>query len=664
MKIKYRPDIDGLRALAVLSVIIFHAEFSYNEKLILPGGFLGVDIFFVISGYLITSLILKEIKITSNFNFLNFYERRSRRILPGLIVVILATLIFGLFFLSKQEFVDLNKSILSAILFVSNFYFYFGELAYNHDLTMLKPLLHTWSLSIEEQFYIFFPLTTWLVYKYFKFNFKYFLIICFLISFFLSFYGFLYHPHISFFLIPTRAWELLAGALIAHIKIEHYQKINIDNNLLKNFIYLFFLILIFYSILFYDETVFNKLFFIFISVISVSFLIFIEDKDIFIKRFLDNSYAVKIGLISYSLYLWHFPIFAIARTNNFIGVRDLIQDGLIIQTTEDSNLILKIVIIIVTFILSFFSYIYIEKYFRNFRNLSSKNFFRILFLALGFILFFSSYVTYIDGFKFGKKFKIDNYVLDNSYLKKIIDDQREKNLDKKFVSSDKEKVIIVGNSHGIDFFHMLKFNQHLYKDKEFIIYGTQIRCLLRNLKNEALDNDECLKPHRRQNNNINIQNFNNADTVIFATRWHKKNDWYALPDIVSYLKNTNKKVFIINAFPEFYVYSGRKGNIIDSYVQRNVFKIKSIEDIKEKLEKKAYENIYHGFFETRKGVLHYAKMLKIKIYDPFDFMCDIENEKCDFLTDNGEKIYYDYGHFTTEGAKYFGKKMYNEGWFK
>ena len=95
MKINYRPDIDGLRALAVLSVIFFHAEFSYNEKVIFPGGFLGVDIFFVISGYLITSLILKEIKIRSNSNFLNFCERRSRRILPCLIVVILTTLIFG-----------------------------------------------------------------------------------------------------------------------------------------------------------------------------------------------------------------------------------------------------------------------------------------------------------------------------------------------------------------------------------------------------------------------------------------------------------------------------------------------------------------------------------------------------------------------------------------
>jgi len=185
MKLNYRPDIDGLRALAVLSVLFFHAEFTFNEKILFPGGFLGVDIFFVISGYLITSLLLKEIKINSNINFLNFYERRSRRILPALIVVIVSTLIFGLFFLSSAEYVDLNKSTLSAILFVSNFYFYFAEYSYNHDLSMLKPLLHTWSLSIEEQFYIFFPLAIWIIYKYLKLNLRIFIFLTFFYIFFI-----------------------------------------------------------------------------------------------------------------------------------------------------------------------------------------------------------------------------------------------------------------------------------------------------------------------------------------------------------------------------------------------------------------------------------------------------------------------------------------------
>ena len=145
---------------------------------------------------------------------------------------------------------------------------------------MLKPLLHTWSLSIEEQFYIFFPLTVWAIYRFLKLKLINFLFVVFLISLFLSLYGNFYHPHISFFLIPTRAWELLAGALIAQIKTDDYQKIKINSNFFKNFFYLIFMALIFYSILYYDDKLLNKSLFILISVISTSYLIYMDDSKI------------------------------------------------------------------------------------------------------------------------------------------------------------------------------------------------------------------------------------------------------------------------------------------------------------------------------------------------------------------------------------------------
>ena len=127
---------------------------------------------------------------------------------------------------------------------------------------------------------------------------------------------------------------------------------------------------------------FNKSLFILISVISTSYLIYMEDSKIFVRRILDNSYIVKVGLISYSVYLWHFPIFAIARANDYIGLKNLILDDLVIKTTEDSNLFLKIILIVTTLIISFFSYLYVEKYFRNFSKISSKKFFQILLLSL------------------------------------------------------------------------------------------------------------------------------------------------------------------------------------------------------------------------------------------------------------------------------------------
>ena len=129
MKINYRPEIDGLRCLAVISVIIYHAKISINDYRILKGGFLGVDIFFVISGYLITTIILKELTIGS-FNLSSFYERRARRILPCLIFVMIATLFFGFFFLIPSALIDTSYSILSSIFFVSNFYFYYANQYY------------------------------------------------------------------------------------------------------------------------------------------------------------------------------------------------------------------------------------------------------------------------------------------------------------------------------------------------------------------------------------------------------------------------------------------------------------------------------------------------------------------------------------------------------
>ena len=182
MKINYRPEIDGLRTLAVLSVIIYHAQFSLSDKILLKGGFLGVDIFFVISGYLITSLILKELKTTNNFSFFYFYQRRARRILPVLFTVMVASIPFAWLYLLPARLIDFSKSILYSIGFNSNFYFHYSGLRYGAEDGLLKPFLHTWSLSVEEQFYVIFPVILILIFKFFK---KY-LFHLFIIGFFTS----------------------------------------------------------------------------------------------------------------------------------------------------------------------------------------------------------------------------------------------------------------------------------------------------------------------------------------------------------------------------------------------------------------------------------------------------------------------------------------------
>ena len=157
MKIAYRPDLDGLRGFAIIIALIYHAEFFIDGKHLLSGGYLGVDIFFVISGYLISSIIIEELRINKNFSYSNFYERRVRRLIPALFTVLIFTSIFSYKFLIPIQYKeDLYSSIFS-IFFISNFFFHYSGVAYGADILSIKPLLHTWSLGVEWQFYILFP---------------------------------------------------------------------------------------------------------------------------------------------------------------------------------------------------------------------------------------------------------------------------------------------------------------------------------------------------------------------------------------------------------------------------------------------------------------------------------------------------------------------------
>ena len=158
MKLLYRPEIDGLRAIAISAVILYHAQITILGHIPFKGGFIGVDIFFVISGYLITSIILKELVTTGSFSFKYFYERRIIRILPVLVLTILASLPFAWIYLLPSSFVDFSKSILYSLGFTSNLYFHYSGQVYGAENGLFKPFLHTWSLSIEEQYYFLFPL--------------------------------------------------------------------------------------------------------------------------------------------------------------------------------------------------------------------------------------------------------------------------------------------------------------------------------------------------------------------------------------------------------------------------------------------------------------------------------------------------------------------------
>ena len=215
----YRPEINGLRAIAVISVIFYHANIDIFGRTFFSGGFLGVDIFFVISGYLITFIILKEIKIFNNFKLINFYERRIRRIVPAFLFTILLCLPFSYLFLLPEAYVDFSKSAISSIFFISNIYFNFTGNRYGEEDVLFKPLIHTWSLSVEEQFYIIFPLSLIFINRYLKKHISVFIILGILISISFSQYASINHPGFNFYQIFSRMFELLLGSLLSYFQL-------------------------------------------------------------------------------------------------------------------------------------------------------------------------------------------------------------------------------------------------------------------------------------------------------------------------------------------------------------------------------------------------------------------------------------------------------------
>lgn len=253
MHLKYRPEIDGLRTVAVLSVLIYHAEFTFGTEKLLSGGFLGVDIFFVISGYLITSLILKELKQTKSFSISSFYERRARRLLPALFTVTLISFFAAWILLIPSQFIDFSKSQVSSVLFSSNFYWNHSLQEYGAESALIKPFLHTWSLAVEEQFYIIFPLILMAIYRWCK-NYAFTVLSIFLFaSLLFSEWMTAQDSSFSFYMLPSRFWELLAGGLLAKSLYKFPQQHN-EHVVLKHMPNLG-LALIIYSLIF---TSFNQ----------------------------------------------------------------------------------------------------------------------------------------------------------------------------------------------------------------------------------------------------------------------------------------------------------------------------------------------------------------------------------------------------------------------
>ena len=302
--LKQRHEIDGLRALAVLPVILFHAGLPS-----LSGGFVGVDVFFVISGYLITTLLLKDLR-AGRFSLIDFYERRARRILPALFLVLLCCLPFAWAWLVPADMRSFAQSLTAVTAFASNFLFWQTS-SYFDAQAELKPLLHTWSLAVEEQYYLFFPLLLLALRRWRTAALVALLLGIALLSLAWAELQVRSHPEATFYLLHTRAWELLIGALTA-IWLLHRGGVPPPSGGTQTAALIGLGLLGFANLSFDRSTPFPSLWGL-IPTLGTALIIAFAHPQSVAGRLLSWRPLVGVGLISYSAYLWHQPLFAFAR---------------------------------------------------------------------------------------------------------------------------------------------------------------------------------------------------------------------------------------------------------------------------------------------------------------------------------------------------------------
>lgn len=354
-----------------MSVLFFHADIE-----LFSGGYVGVDIFFVISGYLITSIILKEVR-EERFSISSFYERRFRRILPALVFVVFSSVLVGYFILGAEKLVDLSESIIANAFFSSNMYFYY-ETGYFDGPAELKPLLHTWSLAVEEQFYILLPFLIIFLYKYNNGKFATWFIVLATLSFIANLVGLSVNPSATFYFLPTRAWELLIGSILALNLLKP-----INHLFISNLIAFFGIILLLVSIFLLSRATPFPGAAALLPTLGAALIIYAGSTgETHISRLLSNNFLVFIGLISYSLYLWHWPVIVYAK---YITVVEL-----------DASQ--KITMLAAITLLSILSWRYVESPFRKKYLLKAKkSIFKASFSFLIIIVLIGSIFINLDG---------------------------------------------------------------------------------------------------------------------------------------------------------------------------------------------------------------------------------------------------------------------------
>ena len=615
----YRPEVDSLRAIAVIIVIFFHSGLN-----IFSGGYIGVDVFLVISGYLISSLIISEVS-NDTFTFISFFERRLRRLIPALFFIIIISLIFSWYLLTPSELKKFGQSIIASSFFTSNILFW-RESGYFETEAELKPLLHTWSLSLEVQFYIFFSFFLFLIIKLKRKWVIAITILIFLLSLLISIWGSINKPIANFYLLPSRGWEFLIGFFLAYLNIFDQNYLSrIKNEMLC----LVGLCMIIFTSFFYNGYTPYPSLYSLLPTIGTALLIICMKPNTFIFKVFNLKVFVLLGLISYSAYLWHFPMIVFTKI--------LFGDHL--------NLSTILIIIFSTIVLSYISWIYIEKPFRDKKILNSCQVIRILLASLTILLCIGSYFTFSNGglhFYEKKDRKILTNFIDPS---KYVTSRYNKLELRDFESSDNENILLIGDSFGED---LLNSFYESKSNKQFIsTYYILSRCGVLMVKTKYISKfqaKDCKSQKTFFSSEKLIQLMQEANEIWITSNWEKWNIQFIQQSIENISRiNPNIKIFGSKYFG-----SVSERDFISNRLNlsNNINNQKKYIDFNEK-----NNNLEQTVLKTSAEFINLQRLL-----------CNNEIN-CNPI-DKDNLVSYDGKHLTKFGAKKLGNILLKEGYFK
>ena len=645
MALKYRAEVDGLRTIAVCSVLIYHAKFAVGQGSFLPGGFLGVDVFFVISGFLISSLIVQEWDRTGRFSILKFYERRARRLLPALFIVIFAALPAAWFILLPTQMEEFVTSLLASLFFVSNMFWHAISLEYGAESGLIKPFLHTWSLAVEEQFYIFFPLIYLFLLRWTPRFFLLFAGIGIVGALLIAEYTTRKDGDLSFYWVISRLWELMAGGFLAHLLARHPEaghKIAAWR-IMPGVGFALLVVPLFIPGLIQSHPGFVTV----PTVLGTCLVIWFAHPREPITRLLSSRAMVTVGLISYSLYLWHYPIFAFGRLLDPVpGISD------------------KVIWLILSFGLASLSYRFVERPFRTPNIVSLRKLIGIGLTSTAVVGAFAATMLVQEGYpaRLANLYAIYGTAepdkeriarVNGSTWDALNAMATERGLQKPHVRKPlpiesetlwfdmdrpSEKILILGNSLSADLFSAFIQNQDLFPNRQFARFA--MRADFTNRQTDTL---------------LQAPNFKAADTIMIS---HAYTDQSVerLDPLLDRLIPTGKKIIVLTDSPIFAQVEGRWP--FDWYVRINQG-IPSHDELNA-LGYASLDLAQTGPLDT--GMADIATRRGVQVLRRRDFICDDDTQRCDMITEDGRKTFSDQHHYTRAGAARFGRKIKDIGW--